>query len=136
MSEEDGRTWNTKEPAVLFFFTNHWYNIIGQCKKKGVYYYCNLASPIIIEEDTIKYIDYDLDVKVFPSGGFKVLDRSEYHYHKKKMLYQEEIDYIIKSELSLLIEQVRAKENFFDCNIVLEYKQKYCELFLDIKEKE
>ena len=55
--ESDGRTWRTKEPAVLYFFYNNWFNIIGQYKKNGKYYYCNRASPFIIEEDTIKYID-------------------------------------------------------------------------------
>ena len=41
-----------------------------------------MASPFIIEENTIKYIDYDLDLRVFPDGSFKVLDRGEYKYHK------------------------------------------------------
>ena len=57
VTESDGRTWRTKEPAVLYFFYKQWYNIIGQYKKNGIYYYCNMASPIIIEENTIKYID-------------------------------------------------------------------------------
>ena len=32
VTESDGRTWRTKEPAVLFFFYKDWYNIIGQNK--------------------------------------------------------------------------------------------------------
>ena len=108
--ESDGRSWKTKEPAVLFFYKNSWYNIIGQCKKDGIYYYCNIASPFIIESNTIKYIDYDLDLRVFPDGSFKVLDRGEYNYHKSKMKYSEEIDSIVKDELTNLIEKVRKKE--------------------------
>ena len=34
VTESDGRTWRTKEPAVLFFFHKNWYNIIGQYKKR------------------------------------------------------------------------------------------------------
>ena len=52
VTESDGRTWRTKEPAVLFFFYKDWYNIIGQNKKNGIYYYCNIASPFIVEENT------------------------------------------------------------------------------------
>ena len=63
VTESDGRTWRTKEPAVLYFFYNSWYNIIGQYKKDGIYYYCNIASPFIVEEGAIKYIDYDLDLR-------------------------------------------------------------------------
>ena len=55
----EGIAWKTKEPAIMYFFKNKWYNIIAQLKKDGIYYYCNIASPFIIEDNTIKYIDYD-----------------------------------------------------------------------------
>lgn len=61
--ESDGRTWYTKEPAIIYFFKNKWYNIIAMYKKRGLTYYCNISSPCVIEENTVKYIDYDLDLK-------------------------------------------------------------------------
>lgn len=114
VTEKDGHKWQTKEPAILFFFLHRWYNIIGQYKQKGICYYCNMASPIIIEEGTIKYIDYDLDVKVFPNGSFKVVDKNEYKYHKKKFAYPKEIDHILKNEMNNLINEIRTKANFFN----------------------
>ena len=30
VTESDGRTWRTKEPAVIYFFKNKWYNVISQ----------------------------------------------------------------------------------------------------------
>ncbi len=54
VTESDGRTWRTREPAILFFFKHKWYNIIGQHKRTGIYYYCNIASPFVIEENTVK----------------------------------------------------------------------------------
>ena len=125
VTESDGRTWRTKEPAVLYFFYNSWFNIIGQYKKNGIYYYCNIASPIIIEEDTIKYVDYDLDLRVFPDGSFKVLDRGEYKYHKKLMHYSNEIDLILKSELTNLINMVRRKELAFTPGAIENYNEFY-----------
>jgi protein associated with RNAse G/E len=132
VTESDGRTWRTKEPAVLFFFYKDWYNIIGQNKKNGIYYYCNIASPFIVEENTIKYIDYDLDLRVFPNGSFKVLDRGEYKYHKKIMKYDENLDAILKQELTKLIESVREKEKAFKPGIV----EEYCSLYNKIKNRE
>ena len=125
VTESDGRTWRTKEPAVLYFFHKNWYNIIGQYKKDGIYYYCNIASPFIIEEDTIKYIDYDLDLRVFPDGSFKVLDRGEYKYHKNLMHYSEKIDEILKEELTNLIGLVRQKKMAFEPGTVEHYYEKY-----------
>lgn len=132
VTESDGRTWRTKEPAVLYFFYNDWYNIIGQYKKNGIYYYCNIASPFIIEEGTIKYIDYDLDLRVFPDGSFKVLDRGEYKYHKRIMNYSEDLDVILKAELTNLIEIVRKKELAFKVGEI----DRYCNLYNELKNEE
>ena len=131
VTESDGRTWRTKEPAVLYFFKDNWFNIIGQYKKDGIYYYCNIASPYIIEEDTIKYIDYDLDLRVFPDGSFKVLDRGEYKYHKSLMNYSDKLDMILKSELTELINKVRKKEMAFKPGTV----EHYYDLYKNIKKK-
>lgn len=126
--ESDGRTWKTKEAAILFFYKNSWYNVIAQLKKNGIFYYCNIASPFVIEDKTIKYIDYDLDLRVFPDGSFKILDRGEYKYHKKKMDYPEKIDYIVKKELSKLIEKAKKKELPFDKETIEKYYVQYKEL--------
>ena len=123
--EKDGRTWRTKEPAIMYFSKKNWFNIIGQIKKSGIYYYCNIASPYIIEDDTIKYIDYDLDLRVFPDGSFKILDRGEYQYHKKKMNYSEQLDKILKSELTNLINKARNKEYPFNKNSINYYYNEY-----------
>ncbi len=127
--ESDGRVWRTKEPAVMYFYKNKWYNVIGQYKPDGIYYYCNMASPFVIADGTIKYIDYDLDLRVFPDGSFKVLDRGEYRYHKNIMNYSKEIDVILKQELTNLIDLVRKKEVPFQPGVV----EKYCKMYQEYK---
>lgn len=129
VTESDGRSWRTKEPAVLYFYFKNWFNIIGQYKKSGIYYYCNIASPFIIEEDTIKYIDYDLDLRVFPDGSFKILDRGEYKYHKQIMKYPDIIDKILKYELTNLITLVKEKKGAFEKGII----EHYCNIYNDMK---
>ena len=57
--EANGRCWFTKEPAVTIFSKKEWWNTICMLKKDGVCYDCNIASPSIIDKDSIKYIDYD-----------------------------------------------------------------------------
>lgn len=117
--DSDGKIWKTREPAVMFFFKDRWFNIIGQLKDYGIYFYCNIATPALIDNRVIKYIDYDLDLRVFPDGSFKVLDRGEYKYHKKLMNYPETIDKILKTELTNLIDIVRKKAIPFD-NVALD----------------
>jgi uncharacterized protein len=51
-------------------------------KDTGINYYCNIASPFIMEQKTIKYIDYDLDIKVFADGSYKILDLKEFNRNR------------------------------------------------------
>lgn len=127
--EKDGRTWRTKEPAIIFFYKKNWFNIICQLKDKGVYYYCNIATPYIIDDLTIKYIDYDLDLRIFPEGKYKILDQGEYEYHRRLMNYSEEIDKIVKNELNNLISLYKEKKDLFDKKILSEYQEKIKDYF-------
>jgi protein associated with RNAse G/E len=129
ITEKDGRSHMTNEPAVLFFYKDKWFNVIGQLKKYGLFYYCNIASPYIIDNKVIKYIDYDLDLRVFPDGGFRILDRNEYNYHRKLMKYSKQLNRVVKSELSSLIEMKKQGMFPFDLNAI-EY---YYNIFKNLK---
>ena len=129
VNESDGRVHQTNEPAILFFYKDKWFNIIGQLKSQGLFYYCNIATPYLIEDDIIKYIDYDLDLRVFPDGAFRVLDRNEYKYHSKIMHYPKELDMILKRELTELIDMKKQKKEPF----LPETIEKYYEIYKNIK---
>lgn len=116
--EDNGRTWFTSEPALCYFYDNLWFNIIVMFKKTGIFYYCNLASPYVYDGEAIKYIDYDLDVKVFPDGTYKILDQNEYKYHSEKMNYSKEIKTIIDDQLKNLITRIQNKEAPFNTEYV------------------
>ena len=129
--ESEGTTWRTKEPAIMYFFKNKWYNVIAQMKKDGIYYYCNIATPFIIEENTIKYIDYDLDLRIFPKGEYKILDKLEYQYHKKKMGYSNDLDKVITGAMNDLIKEYVDGAFMFD----RKQNEEYLKLYLKCKEE-
>lgn len=132
VTEAAGNTWKTKEPAIMYFFRKEWFNVIVQFKKDGIYYYCNIATPFIMEEDTIKYIDYDLDLRVFPNGSYKILDRMEYQYHKKIMSYSNDLDKVLNYALDDLIK--KYKDGFFAFD--KEENKKYLSQYQVLTEKE
>jgi len=124
--ESEGNMWKTKEPAIMYFFKNEWFNVITQLKKDGTTYYCNIATPFIIEDNTIKYIDYDLDLRIFPNGNYKILDKMEYKYHKRIMHYTEDLDYVINQAMNELIEMYKSGETkIFDESQNLKYYELY-----------
>ncbi len=128
VTEAEGTTWRTKEPAIIYFFRNKWYNIIAQMKKDGIYYYCNIATPFIIEENTIKYIDYDLDLRIFPKGEYKILDKLEYEYHKNKMNYSDDLDKVINNALKELILEYENGAIMFNKENNIQYLNTYLKL--------
>ena len=107
--DDDGNHWFTREPALCYFYTDRWYNVIAMLRETGIYYYCNLASPSLYDEEGIKYIDYDLDYKIYPDGKIDLLDRKEYEQHRKEMEYPEEIDIIMKKYLSSILDDVHSQ---------------------------
>ena len=58
----------------------------------------------------MKYIDYDLDIKVFPDGEKRLLDVDEYEFHSKLMDYPEDIDFILKENVKTLVDWINNEK--------------------------
>ena len=125
--EANGRFWHTREPSVTWFFKDHWFNIIGIIKKQGVHFYCNIASPYVIDDEALKYIDYDLDIKVVDDFSYNTLDRNEYNKHKAKMDYPPKLKTILEKELNLLKSWIEERAYPFDHNLVHTFYRRYQE---------
>ena len=127
VNEADGRIWYTREPAICYFPHDDWYNVICMIRKSGVHYYCNIASPTLYDGEALKYIDYDLDLKVFPDERYKILDVEEYKQHAKQMAYGEQLDKILQAKLQALIKLAEHKQGVFEHD----FAKKWYEVFLE-----
>lgn len=63
------------------YYKHHWYNIFeihdrDDDQLKG--WYCNVTQPAIFDSDQIQYIDLALDLLVYPTGDYLVLDEDEF----------------------------------------------------------
>ena len=122
--------WHTREPAIWYMPKHKWYNVICMIRKTGVYYYSNIASPTLYDGEALKYIDYDLDLKVFPDGNYRILDQEEYRQHAREMGYSDELDKILKKQLDVLIDLAVKKGGPFDQN----FTKKWYGFYQDLKE--
>lgn len=123
--EADGRKWYTREPAICFFYTDRWYNVISMMRKNGVYYYCNLASPSLYDGEAIKNIDYDLDVKVYPNGGYDILDQDEFEEHAMRMNYSADVIDVVEGSMDMLLKVIDAHQAPFNSMEIDKYFQLY-----------
>jgi len=120
VTESDGRRWVTREPAIVYFHKKYWFNRIS--------YYCNMASPYYLDEEALKYIDYDLDVKIFTDGEKRLLDVEEYERHKRKMNYSDDLDYILKEHVKILVDWINNGRGPFSEAYVNIWYKRYVEL--------
>ena len=125
--ESNGRRWFTKEPAVTIFSKKEWWNAICMIKQDGICYYCNIASPSIIDKDSIKYIDYDLDAKLFHDNEIRVLDEKEYLHHKNTYKYSDELDAVLKNQTKIIVERMKKREFPFEDDLINKYFNQYLE---------
>ncbi len=128
VTESDGRRWLTREPAIVYFHKHYWFNIIAMIRDNGVSYYCNLASPFALDEEGLKYIDYDLDIKVFPDGEKRLLDVDEYEDHSKKWNYPDDIDHILKENVKILVDWINEEKGPFSQDYVDLWYKRYQQL--------
>ncbi len=132
VTEADGRRWYTREPAITIFSFKDWYNSICMIKEDGISYYCNIASPSLIHKDMVKYIDYDLDLKLFQDGNIKVLDENEYQRHRIKYSYSDDLDKVLTKEVKKIHKMMEKGTYPFSNNVI----QKYYDEFLKMMESQ
>ena len=126
--ENNGRRWFTKEPAVTIFSKKEWWNAICMIKTNGICYYCNIASPSIVDKDYIKYIDYDLDAKLFPDGDTRVLDQKEYARHRETYQYGDDLDTILKYSTNVIVARMKNKEFPFNDETIKTYYDQFLKM--------
>ena len=73
----------------------------------------------------LKYIDYDLDLKVFPDMSYTLLDEDEYDQHKREMGYPEVIDKILEEMLNKLISWIKQRRGPFAPDFIEVWTNRY-----------
>ena len=107
--EADGRKWHTKEPALFILSKNKWMNVIAMMKEDGVCFYVNLASPTLFDGKYLKYIDYDLDIKMFSDGTTKLVDVNEFKKHSEEQCYGEDVKRILSKQVDEIYKMMKAR---------------------------
>ncbi len=121
VAEKSGQKWVVREPIIWWFPKYSFSNTTGLVRPSGTYFYTNLASPPLFEDQTIKFIDYDLDIKAYPDSPVKIVDKLEYERHTKLYNYPKKLDKIIRRNVKNTIKKIKLKEDFFDDDVVDRY---------------
>ncbi|MBN3534841.1 DUF402 domain-containing protein [Mycoplasma procyoni] len=122
--EKSKQKWSIKEPTLWFFPKNSLYNAVITHRNKNYYTYINLASSFFFEDNTIKFIDYDLDIKAYPQKELNIIDKKEFLTNAKKMKYPKKLMDVVLEELKKIVNLYYTDTFIFDKNILDFYLNK------------
>ncbi|CCE66798.1 DUF402 domain-containing protein [Candidatus Mycoplasma haematominutum] len=102
-----------RHPIFLFFWREHWFNLSLTLKpEKRFTLLLKISSPPIVEENTLKFIDFDLSLKLTDSRELSLLNSEDHILNCTKFKYsqnlQKQISKTIRTVFKLL------KNNWFD----------------------
>ena len=93
-----------------YYWLDRWYNIFQFHEPEGDLrnFYCNICQPPIFNENSLDYIDYDIDILVWKDFSYHILDMEEFEENKRALNYPKDIIRKIHnsvSEIEILIEK-------------------------------
>ncbi len=121
VAEKRGQRWIIREPMLWFFSSNNFFNTNILLRKSGSFFYTNLSSPSWFEDQTIKYIDYDLDIKIYPNKTVKLVDQEEWKIHKDKYNYPQNLINKIEETTRELMIDINNKDGIFNYDVIDSY---------------
>lgn len=89
------------------------HNFIIVEKENGNEYYCNLASPPVVTENQIDYIDYDIDIVLSPEGEIIVYDVAEFYDRRAQYGYPDMLVAKLLKEQTIIEIGLRDRSGLF-----------------------
>lgn len=92
------------------FYFNRWYNyfVFEHAAETLRNYYINICMPPEVGDDTIDYVDLDIDVILWPDGRWQTLDLEEFEANRRKFAYPDDIADRTLATLAELEDMVRT----------------------------
>ena len=109
--------WTTPFDVRNYFWSDRWYNIMRCDRPKAAgleYWYCNVTTPTLYDGENIRYVDLDLDVRVYADGRIELLDEDEFVENSQRMGYPPSVIEQARRAAAELIELATARRFPFD----------------------
>nr|WP_307926448.1 DUF402 domain-containing protein [Mycoplasmopsis bovis] len=123
VSEQNNHNWVYRDYVLWFLPKHSMYNalILLKPSKKQNYSYINVASYPIYEDNTIKFIDLDLDIKAYPSNTVSIVDSEEFKENSKIYNYPDKLKQLVWELESQEVMQHYERQGYFFNEEIINY---------------
>lgn len=99
-----------------FYWLDRWYNVFRFHEPEGDLrnFYCNLNLPPVFRENSLDYIDLDLDILVWKDFSYEILDEDEFLASSENFKYEEKIINGVEKNKFELLEMIESRKFPFD----------------------
>lgn len=79
--------------SLEYYWLDRWYNVFRFAQPNGELrnYYCNINVPPAFEDETLSYVDLDLDILVEPDFSYRILDVEDFETNAERYEYSAEV---------------------------------------------
>lgn len=102
-----------------YYWKNEYYNVFRFHEPDGAFrnFYCNINMPPFFENNTLDYVDLDVDILVWQDFSIEILDVDEYEMNKEKYSYPVSLQQKVSESIETLLSKIKHKEFPFDINL-------------------
>jgi uncharacterized protein len=79
--------------SLEYYWLDRWYNVFRFAQPNGELrnYYCNINVPPVFADETLSYVDLDLDILVEPDFSYRILDLEDFEANAERYGYSAEV---------------------------------------------
>ncbi|MCL6649700.1 MAG: DUF402 domain-containing protein [Chloroflexi bacterium] len=102
--------WRPETGGVYYFWPGGWQNVcvIVQPSSLAVaFLYCDIITPPEVDGDSLRALDLDLDLIVYPDGRYEVHDEAEFAAHALQLHYPPDLVTAARAALDQLLTSLR-----------------------------
>jgi uncharacterized protein len=79
--------------SLEYYWLDRWYNVFRFAQPNGELrnYYCNINKPPVFADETLSYVDLDLDILVEPDFSYRILDVEDFEANAERYRYPAEV---------------------------------------------
>lgn len=98
--------------TVEYYWLDRWYNVFRFLNDAGEtrLYYCNINMPPRLENNSLTYVDLDIDVLVQPDFSYEILDLDEFEANARRYNYADHVKKAAQAALDDLISLIETNQ--------------------------
>ncbi|VEU78256.1 DUF402 domain-containing protein [Mycoplasmopsis columbinasalis] len=120
IAEAHKRNWLYLDPVLWFLPKQEMANALVLLKRNQKYIYTNIASAPLFEDNTLKFIDFDIDIKKYPGKQLEIIDGEEFVENTKKYCYPPALLKLLSKALDQVIKHNVNNEYYYN-DLVIDY---------------